>query len=353
MTQIPITDYEFLAAIPKAELHIHIEGAIQPNLLFEMADRNGITLPYKTPEDIQKLQHINEASSSEGLINFLKGLDVRRGTMRKADDYYDVAIQFLSKCKDENIVYSEVMFDPQQAMRQGVAFEACVEALMQAQKDGESNYGVETQWIMNFQRDHPADEAIDILGLAGAYREFIIGVGLDNAETNGFPDRFKSVFNEAKTQGYRLTSHCDVNQTNTNAHIRGCLETLKVERIDHGLNIAQDETLIEVVVSREIGITACPTFYFSQSSCPPDETEMIKKLFRSGAIISINSDDPVHFESGWLTHVLASLQKAGDFSRADMIQFIDNAFRSSWLDPLSKKTYLDRLSLFQENGATT
>jgi adenosine deaminase len=226
-----------------------------------------------------------------------------------------------------------------------------VEALKQAQKDGASEYGVETQWIMNFQRDHPADEGLDLLDRAEPYRDFIVGVGLDNTEINGFPDLFREVFQKARSKEYRLTSHCDVNQPNTNAHIRGCLEILDVDRIDHGLNVADDDTLLDIVLSREIGLTACPTYYVSQSACPPDRLAMIEKLFDAGALISINSDDPAQFGSGWLTQVLASAQTAGQFSRSDMIKFIENGFRSSWLDSTRKNSYLDKLAQYQKKAS--
>ncbi len=271
-------DGKFIASVPKAELHIHIEGTIGPDLLFRMADRNEINLPYKTPEDVLKLQILKKADSTENLTNFLECLDISRNVLCQAEDYYDMAINFLRKCRDENIVYSEVMFDPQQGMRQGVIFEECVEALMQAQKEGLTTYGVETQWIMCFQRDHSAHEAMGILSLADSYREFIVGVGLDNAEINGFPDLFKDVFQKARSQGYHLTSHCDVNQPNTISHIHGCIEILGVNRIDHGLNIALDKALTETVISRDISLTGCPTFYISENSCPPERMDMIKKL---------------------------------------------------------------------------
>jgi len=341
-------DGKFIASVPKAELHIHIEGTIEPDLLLRMADRNEINLPYKTPEDVLKLQILKKADSTENLTNFLECLDISRSVLCQAEDYYDMAMNFLRKCRDENIVYSEVMFDPQQGMRQGVIFEESVEALMQAQKEGLATYGVETQWIMCFQRDHSAHEAMGILSLADSYREFIVGVGLDNAEINGFPDLFKDVFQKARSQGYHLTSHCDVNQPNTISHIHGCIEILGVNRIDHGLNIAQDKALTETVISRDISLTGCPTFYISENSCPPERMDMIKKLFQAGVKISLNSDDPAQFGSGWLTQTLCAAQQAGNFSRKEMIRFLENAFSSAWLPEDRKTKYLNSLKEYSE-----
>jgi adenine deaminase len=340
---------QFLASAPKAELHIHIEGTIEPDLLLQMAERNGIVLPFDTPEGVLTLQNSKKSGSLNNLSNFLECLDISRGVLRQAVDYYEITTRFLKRCQEENIVYSEVMFDPQQGMRQGVSFEAIVESLMQAQKDGMAAYGVETQWIMCFQRDHAANEAMDILSLAEKYSEFIVGIGLDNEETVGFPDLFKEVFQKAKSQGFRLTSHCDVNQPNSISHIQGCLNTLGVERIDHGLNIAQDNELIQVILSSGICLTGCPTFFSTDSSSPPDRIEMITKLLRSGVTISLNTDDPEQFGSGWLTQTLIAAQKAGRFDREDMIQFLKNAFQSAWLPEDRKNHYLKALQTFCSN----
>ncbi|MBT4286595.1 MAG: adenosine deaminase [Deltaproteobacteria bacterium] len=340
---------QFLASAPKAELHIHIEGTIEPDLLLQMAERNGIVLPFDTPEGVLALQNLKKSGNHNNLSNFLDCLDISRGVLRQARDYYDITMRFLKKCKEENIVYSEVMFDPQQGMRQGVAFETIIESLRQAQKDGRAAFGVETQWIMCFQRDHAAYEANDILTSAEKYRDIIVGIGLDNYETVGFPDLFKEVFKKAKSQGFRLTSHCDVNQPDSLAHIQGCINTLNVERIDHGLNSAYDETLTKTILSHGISLTGCPTFFNTDSSSPPDRLEMIKKLLRSGVIISLNTDDPEQFGSGWLTQTLIAAQKAGGFDREDMIQFLKNAFQSAWLPEDRKNHFLKALQTFCSN----
>ncbi len=341
------SDYEFLLAAPKAELHVHLEGTIEPELLFLLAERNGIEIPYRTPEDVLNFQVEKKTSSTENLKNFLECLDISRGVLVKAIDYYDLTMHFLKQCQKEHIVYAEVMFDPQQAMRQGVEFEAAVEAIGQAQKDGLKEFEVETQWIMCFQRDHSPLEAEKILKQAEPFRDLIIGIGLDNAEVSGFPNLFSEVFRQAKLAGYHLTSHCDVNQPDAFDHIRGCIEQLSVHRIDHGLNVAQDEALVDTVLNKNICLTACPTYYATENSCPPDRMKMIKTLFRAGVMVSLNSDDPAQFGSGWLSNTLAVAQRSGGFTRQEMLRFMKNAFQSAWLPENRKKVYLDSLSEFE------
>jgi adenosine deaminase len=176
------------------------------------------------------------------LTNFLDCLDISKGALRTADDYHTITVEFLRRCSREGVRYVEIMFDPQQAIRQGVTFEDCVDAISQGRTDGLRDHGVQSQLIMCFQRDHPSQEASRLLDVAESRRGDIVGIGLDNFETPGFPSMFHETYQVARRRGYRLTSHCDVNQPDSVAHIRDCDEGLGVERIDHGLNTIDDPT---------------------------------------------------------------------------------------------------------------
>ncbi len=344
---------EFVKNMPKIELHVHVEGTIRGELLFEIADRNGIKLPYDSPEGMLDLQNESKTGLHENLVNFLKCLDVSRGALRTGADYYDVAMGYYQSCVEDNIRYAEIMFDPQQAIRQGIPFNDCVEALIQARDDAASQLGVTSQWIMCFQRDHPLETAMDVLKQADPYRENIIGIGLDNSETPGFPKIFAPLFDEAQNRGYRLTSHCDVNQPDTLTHIRDCLDILKVERIDHGLNVFQDPELLERVINNEIALTACPTFVVSQKACPADRLEMIRGLLKAGALISLSTDDPAQFGSGWLTKTLAAAQSSGGFTDTEMTGFMNNAARSAWFSASDCAQFLEALSVYSNQYANT
>lgn len=347
-----MTSLDFIKNMPKIELHVHVEGTIKGELLFEIAERNGIDLPYESPDGILELQNQSKTGLHENLVNFLKCLDISRGALRSGADYYDVAMGYYQSCVEDNTHYAEIMFDPQQAIRQGVAFGDCFEALIQARDDAADRLGVTSQWIMCFQRDHSLDSAMEVLEQAEPYREDIIGIGLDNSEMPGFPKTFAPLYDQARARGYRLTSHCDVNQPDTLTHIRDCLETLKVERIDHGLNVFQDPELLEKVIQNDIGLTACPTFVVSQKACPADRIEMIRGLFQAGALISLSTDDPAQFGSGWLTTTLVAAQIGGGFSNDEMTGFMKNAAVSAWMPDDRRSRFLEALSEYSNQHAS-
>ena len=264
-----LSDWDFVAAMPKVELHVHLEGTIAPTTQLAIAERNGVELPYNTPEGVAEYQAKQRATGRENLVNFLDCLDISRGVLRTPEDFHTITMEFLARCRDERVVYVEMMFDPQQAMRQGLPLGDCVEAIAHGQHAGETDYGVESKLIMSFQRDHPAEEALSILDAAEDHRHLIVGIGLDNYETPGFPSMFLPAYEAARSKGYRLTSHCDVNQPDSAQHIRECVELLGVERIDHGLNAADDPQLIDLIGDHDIALTACPTFYTGESSSAP------------------------------------------------------------------------------------
>ncbi len=335
---------EYLLGMPKIELHIHIEGTIEGQLLFDIADRNGIELPYETPDDILALQNSQKKSDTESLRSFLECLDASRGALRRDTDYYEIAMSFYSRARQENIQYAEIMFDPQQAVRQGIPFEGCMEALCQARDDALEHFHIRSQWIMNLQRDFSLESAVETLSNARKYREDIVAVGLDNFEVTNFPRKFLPLFDLARAQGYHLTSHCDVHQPNSLNHIRDCLDLLRVERLDHGLDAYFDESLCRDILERGVGMAACPTFYSAGGSCPDKTMECIRGMLDMGVLISLNSDDPVQLGSGWLTSTLASAQASGGFSDNEIKKFMQNAVQSSWMERSQKIAFLGGLS---------
>lgn len=343
----------FLRTMPKAELHVHLEGTLEGDLVLVMADRNGIELPFDDPDGIRRMQNETKTGITNNLANFLRCLDICREAMRTDQDYYDTAMAFAARSAKENVVYLEVTFDPQQAIRQGVPLGACVAALSRARRDAKRDHGIDIQWIACFQRDHPVRDAMDTLLQLDPHRDEIVGIGLDNFETPDFPTLFAPVMSAARDRGYRLTSHCDVNQPQSLAHISACIDQLGVERIDHGLNTAQDAALLKQVVDRRIALTGCPTFHVSMTSAPPDRIEMIRDLFDAGALVSLNTDDPAQFGSGYLSDTLAACQAAGGFSDADMVRFMRNAFESAWIDERTRSTYIASLEEFARLGAVS
>ena len=337
---IDIADY--IAQMPKAELHVHIEGTIEADTLFAIADRNGINLPFKTADDILASQNVGKTNPKQNLDSFIECLDVCRGILRTGQDYHDIAYEFLKHCHQENIVYTEIMFDPQQGIRQGLKLEELLEGLFSGSQTGNRDFPVKAQWIMNFQRDWPVEDALRILEKARPYRDQIIGIGLDNPETPSFPNLFEPLFAQAKTHGYRLASHCDVHIPNSIEHIKGCINLLGVERIDHGLNAIEDDDVVALLLEKQIPLTGCPTRYAFQKTTSLDDLKMMTDLLGRGVVISLNSDDPAQFGSGWLTQTLVETQRAAGLSLDTMTRFMRNGFVSAWLSPSEKASYLDQ-----------
>ncbi|MCP3996036.1 MAG: adenosine deaminase [bacterium] len=345
-----LSDEEFVAGMPKVEIHVHLEGTIEPALQFEIADRNGIELPYDTPEGVLSYQAQRRATGRENLINFLDCLDISRGTLRTAADYHTITVDFLSRCQREGVRYVEMMFDPQQGIRQGVPLGDCVDAITQGRGDGLRDFGVRSQLIMCFQRDHPPEEAPPLLDQADLHRDDIVGIGLDNYETPGFPSLFRPTYELARRRDYRLTSHCDVNQPDSVEHIRQCIQDLGVERIDHGLNTVDDPSLLELVIDRDIALSACPTYYAGQTSSPDFRLEMHRSLLEAGTRISINTDDPAQFGSGWLTNTTLSTMVSAPFSRAEIVRFMHNAIDTTWTDDSHRRELASDLRAFCHLG---
>lgn len=333
----------FIADLPKAELHVHVEGTIEGEMVLSIADRNGIELPYKTADEVRGLQNTTKAGLHNNLQNFLKCLDLSRGVLRTPEDWHDIAEAWFKRCAMNGIVYTETLVDPQQAIRQGISLEACLDALISASDAARDSHGITTNWIVNFQRDHPAEEALALMPSLAAYQSKVVAIGVDNFETPGFPQMFQETYDAARELGFRLAAHCDVNQPDSLQHIRDCMDVLKVERIDHGLNAADDPDLTARVVEGQIALTACPTFYTSMSAAPADRLEKIMSLFEAGAAISLNTDDPAQFGSGYLNSTLTAFQAATGVGDDTILAFMKNAFRSAFLDDDVKARYLDSL----------
>lgn len=348
-----LSDAEFVRLMPKVELHVHLEGTIAPATQLAIAERNGIELPYDTPEAVAEYQAQRRSDGRENLVNFLECLDISRSVLRAAGDFHTITVEFLARCRAEGVRYVEIMFDPQQAIRQGVSLGDTVEAITQARLESERDMRVRSQLIMCFQRDHPAEEVPPLIEEADIRREHIVGVGLDNYEMPRFPALFAPAFTAARSREYRLTSHCDVNQPDSRRHIRDCVETLGVERLDHGLNAADDPGLIDLLLDRQIALAACPTYYDGQASSPDWRLEMHRSLLEAGVPISLNTDDPAQFGSGWLTNTIHSAMVSAPFTRAEVLRFAQHAIDSSWTDDSHKAELTAELREYAAGSSTS
>jgi adenosine deaminase len=324
----------FIRSIPKAELHLHIEGTLEPELKLELAARNDLALPYATVDEVRAAYGFDDLSSF--LAQYYEGMSV----LRVEADFHDLAVAYFERVAAQGLVYVEMFFDAQAHTSRGISFYTVITGLRRAQEDALKRFGIRSQLIMCFLRDHSVESAFEALEQAAAYRDWIVGIGLDSDERDNPPLKFREVFAAAHEQGYRLTMHCDVDQQDSTAHIRQCLDEIGVERIDHGVNALEDPDIVAELKSRGMGLTCCPI----SNSFVTDGTKAreIRALLEQGVLVTVNSDDPAYFP-GYVADNLAKLQREADLTRDDIVQLVRNAFTISWLDEAERATYLERL----------
>ncbi|MCA1735719.1 MAG: adenosine deaminase [Actinobacteria bacterium] len=324
----------FIEGIPKGELHLHIEGTLEPDLKFELAARNGIALPYESVEEAIA------GYDFDSLTSFLVGYYEGMGVLIEEQDFYDLGMAYFRKVAAENLIYAEIFFDPQGHTSREVPFANVINGRDRARQDAASELGVEAQLIMCFLRDMSADSAMETLEQAEPYKDLIIAVGLDSDERDNPPVKFREVYDKARSQGYRLTMHCDVDQNNTTEHIRQALFEIGVERIDHGVNSLDDDALATEIIKRGMGLTVCPisNIQVVQNS----KSSQIKTMLDKGMLVTINSDDPAYFQ-GYITDNLKTVQSEAGLSKEEVAQLVRNTFTISWAPEESKAMHLRRL----------
>lgn len=334
-----MTDMEsYIAGMPKAELHLHIEGTIGPAQKLELARRNEITLPYADEAEIAAAS--DYANLEDFLRVYYEGIEV----LVTERDFYEVTRTFLDRCRQENIIYVEISFDPQPHLARGIPFEVFMTGILAARKEARDSFGVASNLIMCVNRDRPLDEAMKLFDQVRPWRDQITGFGLDSAEHGNPPVKFTDLYARARDEGYRLTAHCDVDQENSVRHIWQCLDVLGTERIDHGVNALEDPALVAELKARDICLTVCPTWRPCDPA--PRRTDRLKQMFELGLRVTINTDDPGLFASGYLTNTLIGVQQASGYSKADMTTFMRNAFLGSWAADDGKRVFLERLAAY-------
>ena len=328
----------FIEGMPKAELHVHIEGTLEPELSFALAEKNGIELPFDSPEALIAAYDFHDLPSF--LTIYYAGMSV----LIDESDFYKLTWDYLEKAASQNVVYTEIFFDPQGHTSRGVAFETVITGIRKAQVDAEQKLGIRSQLIMCFLRDMSAESAMAHLQMAKPYLGWLVGVGLDSDEYNNPPVKFKDVFALAKQWGLKLTMHCDVNQKNTLDHIRQVIEVIGVDRIDHGVNSLESDELCELIVEKQLGLTVCPVSNrFVVQSLTANE---IRTMLDKGMLATINSDDPAYFRA-YMNENLIELQQEGEFSQSELKTLMANAFKVTWLPEEDKAAYLTKLDAYQ------
>ena len=324
----------FIHALPKCELHVHIEGTLEPELKFRLAERNGLRLPYRDAAEMRASYAFHDLPSF--LTLYYSGMDV----LLTEPDFYDLAMAYLTKAHAQNVLYTEIFFDPQAHTSRGVSFDTVIRGLRRAQMDAEARLGVRSQLILCFLRDWSAEFAMATLLESLPYREWIVGVGLDSDEKNNPPMKFAAVFARARREGYLLTMHCDVNQEDSVAHIWDCLDRISVDRIDHGVNALEDPALCAALAARKTALTVCPISNAFVTDGP--QTDVVGKLLDLGVRVTINSDDPAYF-GGYIEENFALVEARLSLGRNGLADLSRNAFEAAWLPRSVKDGYLARI----------
>ncbi|MDH3606513.1 MAG: adenosine deaminase [Acidimicrobiia bacterium] len=329
----------FIEGIPKAELHLHLEGTLEPDLKFQLAERNAVEMPYASEAEMRAAYDFDDLPSF--LAMYYEGMSV----LLTEDDFFDLAYTYFQKASSQNVVYAEVFFDPQAHTSRGIGFETVISGIHRAQLEAEATLGIRSQLIMCFLRDMSAESAMETLEAADGYREWIIGVGLDSDERDNPPIKFVDVFAAARQRGYRLTMHCDVDQANSTDHIWQCLNDIGVDRIDHGVNALDDPELVTEIRTRGLGLTVCPI----SNSYVTDglKAAEIRRMLELELTVCVNSDDPAYFP-GYMNENLQAVQEAADLSQPQMTQLVGNAFAASWLPDDEKTDYRNQVTAYAE-----
>ncbi|WP_456284446.1 adenosine deaminase [Microbacterium sp. JZ101] len=321
----------FARALPKAELHLHLEGTLEPELKFALAARNGIALVEKTVEDVVASYDFTD------LTSFLAVYYPAMTVLQTADDFHDLAWAYLQKAREQGVVHVEMFFDPQAHTSRGVPFADVIAGYRRAVVRAQDELGVSAELILCFLRDFTAEHAMSTLMEALPYRAWIIGVGLDSDERGNPPAKFAEVFARAKAEGFFTTMHCDIDQPGSIEHIRQVIEEIGVDRIDHGTNIVEDPALVAVARERGLGFTTCPVSNsFVTEEMKADE---IVQLLREGVRVTVNSDDPAYF-GGYVADNYVALAEHADLSAADLARLAINSFEAAWLTPARRAAYI-------------
>ncbi|KXS39182.1 adenosine deaminase [Modicisalibacter tunisiensis] len=325
---------DWLKTLPKAELHLHIEGTLEPELMFELAGRNGITLPYDSIEAVRRAYDFRDLQSFLDL--YYQGMAV----LRTADDFRDLAMAYFRRARAEGVVHVELMFDPQAHLARGVALAVPFEGLQRAMRQAERELGLSTALILSFLRDRPAEEAMAVLDQAGDYLAVVDAVGLDSAERGNPPEKFAAVFARARDLGLPRVAHAG--EEGPADYVRQALDVLDVCRIDHGVRSLEDPALVERLRESRVPLTVCPLSNLRLKVVDTLEAHPLPAMLDAGLNLTLNSDDPAYFGGGMLENFLACRQAFG-WDRETFRRLARNAVEAAFMTPTRRETLLARI----------
>jgi adenine deaminase len=328
---------EFVRGLPKAELHVHIEGTLEPELAFRLARKHGIVLPYATVDDLRRAYQFPNLQSF--LDVYYAGADV----LRDQDDFHALTQAYLRKAHEQGVVHVEMFFDPQTHTARGVELSTVLLGLRRALKEAEREFGLTSRLILCFLRHLNAADAMRTLEDALPYKEFITAVGLDSSEAGHPPSKFAAVFDRARREGLLAVAHAG--EEGPPAYIYEALDILQVQRIDHGVRCEEDPALVRRLVHERMPLTVCPLSNVRLNVFAAIEAHNLKRLLDRGVCVTVNSDDPAYF-GGYVLENYLAVQRGLGLSYADLALLAHNSFEASFLGPDDKRRWMAAVAAY-------
>ena len=326
---------EFIKKVPKAELHLHIEGTLEPEHMFELAKRNNVSIPYNNVEEVKS------AYNFKNLDSFLNIYYQGSKVLIHEKDFFDLTWAYILKCKEDNIVHTEIFFDPQTHLDRGISFDIVINGISKALDKANLEFGLTSKIIMCFLRHLDEESGFKVLDQALKYKNKIVGVGLDSLELGNPPKKFEKLFQKARDEGFLTVAHAG--EEGPPEYIWDSINLLKVKRIDHGVQSLKDEKLVDLLIKEQIPLTVCPLSNIKLCVFDKIENHNLKKMLNKGLRVMVNSDDPAYF-GGYLNKNLTETQLALDLSLEEIKNLIINSFKSSFLKDDKKKEWIDKIN---------
>jgi adenine deaminase len=332
----------FARDLPKAELHLHIEGTLEPDLMFELARRNGVSLPYATVDDVRRAYVFSDLQSF--LDIYYAGCRV----LLTEQDFYDLTWAYLTRAATQGVRHAEIFFDPQTHTDRGVPFETVVTGIHRALEDGRTRLNITSGLILCFLRHLSEEAAMRTLDEALPYRERILAVGLDSSEVGHPPMKFRGVYDRARDAGLLAVAHAG--EEGPPAYVWEALDVLKVRRIDHGVRCVEDERLVGRLVEEQIPLTVCPLSNVKLRVFPDLRSHNLKRMLDRGLLVTVNSDDPAYF-GGYVADNFQASAAALDLSSEQQLQLAKNSFVASFLSVDAKRAHIQDLDRFSAQAS--
>lgn len=339
-----MTRKEYIEGLPKAELHLHIEGSFEPELMFEIAKRNQIEIPFKSVEEIKAAYEFNNLQ--EFLDIYYQGANV----LQTEQDFYDMTWAYLKQIYKENVLHTEVFFDPQTHTDRGIVFEAALDGIYKALEDGRKQLGITYKLIMCFLRHLSEEAAFEILEMAIPHKDKIYGVGLDSSELGHPPSKFERVFAKAIEEGFVPVAHAG--EEGPAEYVHEALNLLKIERLDHGNRSLDDPELVKVLAEKQMALTVCPLSNLKLCVVDDLKAHPLRKMMQQGLLVTINSDDPAYF-GGYMNANFNATAEALDLTKNELTTLAINSFKGSFLSKEEKQAYIQKVKAYSAQNEIT